>query len=212
MERSVRKRRVVLLPLIAFTLVAMVAVLAAAVWTVRTPSQRRQGGFLAQLPGLAESATPGQPSAGRLDEVVEVPTETIAAWKTAIVVRDAETVSRLDAAILAEPDKYVDLLKSSALSDGNERVRAFATRELGKFKRLELVPSFERLLTDGSAYVRKNAAWALGELGSQGNTGTAARQTQVELQHIAARDPSDDVRAAARVALDQLRSREDRAR
>ena len=51
--------------------------------------------------------------------------------------------------------------------DANERVRAFSTRVLGKFKQVELAETFERLLEDGSPFVRQNAAWALGELGAE---------------------------------------------
>jgi HEAT repeat protein len=128
----------------------------------------------------------------------------LADWRTAITIRDADAVTKLDSIFLEAPAAFLDALKKSAGSDDNERVRAFSTRELGKFKRAELAPTFTRLLDDKSPSVRKNAAWALGELGTGGEGRAAARQALAELRHVIKHDPADEVRAAARATLETL--------
>jgi hypothetical protein len=119
-------------------------------------------------------------------------------WRSAILLKDAGTVIALDMTFRQMPDRYTGALAKSAEADDNERVRAFSTRVLGKFKSPAEAPLYERLLADKSPYVRQNAAWALGELGA------AAEPAVAELQKASARDPATDVRAAAKAALGKL--------
>lgn len=119
-------------------------------------------------------------------------------WRKAILVKDAASVVALDVMFRAMPDRYTSALATSAEGDESERVRAFSTRVLGKFKDAAEAPLYQRLLTDKSPYVRQNAAWALGELGPAAAPGVA------ELQKASARDPANDVRAAAKDALQKL--------
>ena len=119
-------------------------------------------------------------------------------WRTAILVKDAPSVIALDLTFRQMPDRYTAALAASAETDGNERVRAFSTRVLGKLKSSAEAPLYRRLLADQSPYVRQNAAWALGELGP------AAAPAVAELQRASARDPANDVRAAAKAALGKL--------
>ncbi len=116
-------------------------------------------------------------------------------WRTAILVKDAPSVVALDLTFRQMPDRYRAALAAIAESDENERVRAFSTRVLGKLKNAAEAPLYRRLLTDRSPFVRQNAVWALGELGS------AAGPAVAELQKASAHDPANDVRAAARAAL-----------
>jgi hypothetical protein len=119
-------------------------------------------------------------------------------WRTAILGKDAPSVSALDLTFRQTPDRYTVALATSAESDANERVRAFSTRVLGKLRNPALAPLYQRLLADRSPFVRQNAAWALGELGA------AAAPAVAELQKASARDPANDVRAAAKAALAKL--------
>jgi HEAT repeat protein len=119
-------------------------------------------------------------------------------WRTAILVKDAQSVIALDQTFRQMPDRYTAALAKSAESDENERVRAFSTRVLGKLKNTAEAPLYRHLLADQSPYVRQNAAWALGELGP------AAAPAVAELQKTSARDPATDVRAAAKAALAKL--------
>lgn len=129
---------------------------------------------------------------------------TIEMWREAILQKDADTVVRLDLSFREAPERYIAALVGRARSDANDRVRAFSTRELGKLVRAELAPQFERLLTDVSPYVRQNAAWALGELGSLPDGRSAAQSALANLRHMGARDPAGEVRSAARNALARL--------
>ena len=99
------------------------------------------------------------------------------AWRGAIAHRDPDVVTKLDATFREQPDRYASALVDSARSDGDERVRAFSTRVLGKLGRAELAAVFSGLLADGSPYVRLNAAWALGELSAAGKAPPATRAT-----------------------------------
>jgi hypothetical protein len=128
----------------------------------------------------------------------------MSSWRTAILVRDADAVLALDREFLGAPDRYGDALTTCAQTDGDERVRAFCTRVLGKFKSSERVALFERLLSDKSSYVRQNAAWALGELAETTNGLIVTRHALAELRHVQAKDPAGDVRAAAKGALEKL--------
>lgn len=139
------------------------------------------------------------PPAPETPEVIAKEVEgTMGRWRTAILVKDAPSVVALDLTFRQKPDRYTAALATSAESDGNERVRAFSTRVLGKLKNSAETPLYQRLLADHSPFVRQNAAWALGELGP------AAAPAVAELQKASARDPANDVRAAAKDALRKL--------
>jgi hypothetical protein len=147
--------------------------------------------FSSTGPGLAPP-TPETP-----EMVAEHVAAEMSRWRTAIATKDAATVIALDLAFRQDPDRYVDALVKNAETDSNERVRAFSTRVLGKLKRPDQAPVFQKLLADKSPYVRQNAAWALGELGG------AAAPALAELRH-AARDSAHDVRLAAQDALGKV--------
>jgi HEAT repeat protein len=129
---------------------------------------------------------------------------TMARWRTAVLVKDAQAVVALDQVFRQLPDRFADALAGSAETDGNERVRAFSTRVLGKLRRPELAPLYGRLLADRSVFVRQNAAWALGELGGVQDGRAAAAGALAELRQVGARDPANEVRLAARDALGKL--------
>jgi HEAT repeat protein len=131
-------------------------------------------------------------------------TASLAAWRQAILVKDADAVVRLDRAFVNDPARYRAALIESAQSETDERVRAFSARVLGKQKNPALAEVFEALLADKSAFVRQNAAWALGELAADADGRTAARRAVAELRHARARDPAVDVRTAAKGALARL--------
>jgi hypothetical protein len=131
-------------------------------------------------------------------------TGAMTAWRGAILHHDADTVVSLDRAFLGDPRTFTPALVESAKGDGNERVRAFSTRVLGKLRDAALVETFAALLDDGSPYVRQNAAWALGELGRQESGRAAARRTTEELRRLGRRDKAPDVRVAANEALEKL--------
>jgi len=128
----------------------------------------------------------------------------MSSWRTAILVRDADAVLALDREFLGAPDRYAEALTACAQTDSDERVRAFCTRVLGKFKSSERAPLFESLLADKSPYVRQNAAWALGELAETTNGHIVTRHALAELRHVQAKDPAGDVRMAAKGALEKL--------
>lgn len=119
-------------------------------------------------------------------------------WHAAILAKDAPTVIAIDTTFRQAPDRFLVALAKSAETDENERVRAFSTRVLGKLKSPDEAPLYRRLLADKSPYVRQNAAWALGELGTAGAPAVA------ELQRASRNDPATDVRAAAKAALGKL--------
>jgi hypothetical protein len=152
------------------------------------------------LPGGAAAA----PKPETPEEVAHEVAGAVASWRSAILAKDADTVVKLDGAFRAAPARYLDALIESASKDPNERVRAFSTRVLGKLRRVELTQTFERLLEDGSPFVRQNAAWALGELGPGAIEPAAVKHALAELRHVRARDPAGDVRSAARDAIDRL--------
>jgi hypothetical protein len=144
----------------------------------------------ADLPPTAPPETP-EMTAKQVDHVM-------GRWRTAILVKDAPSVVALDLTFRQLPGRYTAALAASAETDGNERVRAFSTRVLGKLRSSTEAPLYRRLLADQSPYVRQNAAWALGELGP------AAAPAVAELQRASVRDPANDVRAAAKAALRKL--------
>ena len=159
---------------------------------------------LAALPAGGASAPPSLLSPESPEDVAKQVAATLEAWRRAVVNRDADTVVKLDLAFVGTPARYLEALKRSALSDGEERVRAFSTRVLGKLKQSGLAETFERLLEDESPYVRQNAAWALGELGADAEGRAAAQHAVAGLRRLTKRDPAGDVRSAARGALASL--------
>lgn len=153
----------------------------------------------------AEPATvPTLPVPETPEAIAQDVTASLAAWRQAILVKDADAVVRLDRAFVNDPARYRAALIESARSETDERVRAFSTRVLGKQKNPALAEVFEALLADKSAFVRQNAAWALGELAADADGRTAARRAVAELRHARARDPAVDVRTAAKGALARL--------
>jgi HEAT repeat protein len=156
----------------------------------------------AYFPNFPETApSPVAPTAEALDQRIQA---VLSDWRTAILVRDADSLMKVDGIFLETPAMYLDALKKTASSDDNERVRAFSTRELGKFKRVDLAPTFTQLLADKSRFVRQNAAWALGELTAIDDGRAAARQAIAELRRVVTHDPADEVRAAARATLERM--------
>jgi HEAT repeat protein len=138
------------------------------------------------------------------DQIAAEVTRALESWREAILAKDADSVMLLDRAFLAAPDRYRAALEASAKGERDERVRAFSTRELGKYKNPQLAALFEALLADRSPFVRQNAAWALGELAAQDDGRAAARHAAGELRHARAKDPAPDVRSAAKIALARL--------
>jgi HEAT repeat protein len=128
----------------------------------------------------------------------------LAAWQKAVLEKDAGTVVKLDAAFREAPGRFGDALARSAKDAPDERVRAFSTRVLGKLKQVERAELFEQLLDDASPYVRQNAAWALGELGTETEGRMATKQALADLRHLRAGDPAGDVRSAASGAIEKL--------
>jgi HEAT repeat protein len=153
-------------------------------------------GFSSRPFGAAGAALPPPPETPEM--IAKQVNEAMDRWRKAIVLKDAPSVVALDLMFRGTPDRYTAALTRSAETDENERVRAFSTRVLGKFKNVAEAPVYQRLLADKSPYVRQNAAWALGELGAAAAPAVAALQT------ASARDPAKDVRAAATVALEKL--------
>ena len=117
-------------------------------------------------------------------------------WRSAIISKNADVVERLDLAFASDPPTFAAALMKSARTDSEERVRSFSTRVLGKLKVGQSTELMRDLLSDHSAYVRFNAAWALGELQDHSAT-PRLRQLQ---QH----DRSPIVRSSAGESLKKL--------
>jgi len=126
------------------------------------------------------------------------------AWRQAILDRQKDTVLTLDEAFTLLPGLYGPALLKSAQTDDDERVRAFSTRVLGKFRNPRLVGDFMRLLADKSPFVRENAAWALGELAKVPGGRGLAQEAVDALRQVAGDDPATQVKAAATNALRAL--------
>jgi HEAT repeat protein len=152
----------------------------------------------------ARTESPEWPRQETEQEVAQEVKASLAAWRQAILDKDAEVVQSLDRAFLSSPGRYRSGLEKSARGDADERVRAFSTRVLGKQKSVDLVPLFETLLSDKSPFVRQNAAWALGELAAVDEGRIAARHAAAGLRLARAKDPAPDVRTAAKGALARL--------
>jgi HEAT repeat protein len=138
------------------------------------------------------------------EQIANEVASSLASWRRAILDRNADAVVALDSAFLSSPDRYRESLEQSAKTETDDRVRAFSTRELGKYRNPVLAALFEAQLADKSPYVRQNAAWALGELAAQDEGRAAARRAVAELRHARAKDPASDVRSAAGSALARL--------
>ena len=170
---------------------------------LQAPDGPTQRGFAASdtgTPGIALEAQPPETP----EQISAQVAGTLATWRQAILVKDAETVLSLDRAFLTSPDRYRAALVESAKGEADERVRAFSTRVLGKQKNPALAELFEALLADKSPFVRQNAAWALGELAAGEDGRAAAQRAVAELRHARAKDPAPDVRTAAKGALARL--------
>jgi HEAT repeat protein len=152
-------------------------------------------------PGGTPPAWPRQESEAQIAQEVDT---SLAAWRQAILDKNADVVQSLDRVFLSSPERYRSALEKSARSDADGRVRAFSTRVLGKQKSAALAPLFETLLADKSPFVRQNAAWALGELAVLDDGRVAARHAVAELRLARAKDPAPDVRTAAKGALARL--------
>lgn len=153
-----------------------------------------------QFPGFSTRpfATPPPPPPETPDQVAHQVEAAMMSWRTAILTQDAPTVLALDRDFRDRPDRFRAALEKSAQSDGNERVRAFSTRVLGKLKDAAEAPVFKRLLADASPFVRQNAAWGLGELGDAGSGAVA------QLRRARTRDSAEAVRLAAKDALGKV--------
>jgi HEAT repeats len=171
----------------------------------RRPASASDDPGAERFQGFSSRPFSGVGSSGPAGVVAETPEAAAAQvdgvmgrWRSAILVKDAPTVIALDMTFRQAPERFTPALAKSAETDQNERVRAFSTRVLGKLKNADEAPLYKRLLDDKSPYVRQNAAWALGELGSAGAPAVA------ELQRASRSDPANDVRAAAKTALGKL--------
>jgi HEAT repeat protein len=171
----------------------------------RAEQQRAAGESTSRGLGAEAVAPPTFPAVPETPEAIaEEVAASLAAWRQAILVRDADTVVRLDRTFLNATQRYGAALVESAKHESDERVRAFSTRVLGKQKNAALADLFESLLADKSPFVRQNAAWALGELAADADGRVAARRAVAELRHARSKDPAADVRSAAKGALARL--------
>jgi hypothetical protein len=185
--------------------VLVTAVLAVAVGSVlftvsRSPSHPSvapvppaAGGFVV---APATAPVPAPAPIGPADQQV---LSVMQAWRQAILVHDADTVLACDRSFLGDGPAFTPALVDSARADADERVRAFSTRVLGKLGDPKLAQVFRGLLEDPSAFVRENAAWALGELGRPGSVAGG------DLQKVKKHDKAEAVRRAAGEALDRIR-------
>ncbi len=175
----------------------------------------RWRGFVATVPGIpsrplprsaptaaTSTSTPGAPvpapPPNREDEAI------MDRWRQAILEKRTETILDLDQDFALEAARFGPLLEVSAGTDPDDRVRAFSTRVLGKYKNVAAANVFDRLLSDKSEFVRQNAAWALGELAAQPAGRQAAERSAGQLRQLQESDSSSDVRKAAAATLQKL--------
>jgi hypothetical protein len=150
-------------------------------------------------PSFAVAPAPRSPEPPASPSPEEVVDRIMQAWRAAILSHDADTVLMCDRTFLTEPGRYTAALVKSAQSDGDDRVRAFSTRVLGKLDDPLLIEIFRKQLADPSPFVRENAAWALGELA------TPAAGAAGDLEKTMKHDKADAVRRAAEQALGKVR-------
>ncbi len=125
-------------------------------------------------------------------------------WRHGILDKNREEVLDCDETFMTDAQRFGPQLEVFAQSEPDDRVRAFSTRVLGKYKNVAAVNVFQRLLTDRSEFVRQNAAWALGELAARPRGRELAAVALGDLQRLQESDPAPDVRNAAGVALKKL--------
>jgi hypothetical protein len=136
---------------------------------------------------------------------VASPVDTVMAeWRNGILLKNTEAVLAADAVFRREPERFLEALMKLAETDGDERVRAFSTRVLGKLVDPACAPLLTRLLGDKSPYVRMNAAWALGELAVTPEGHAAAAPALRSLHRLEELDPTRDAREAAARAARRL--------
>jgi HEAT repeats len=179
----------------------------------------RWRGFAAEVPGIPSRpaqapadtpVAPGGPGSPLPSAAGEAPPPnrndeaTMDRWRRAILERRTEEILDLDQDFALEPAHYGPLLELSAGNDPDDRVRAFSTRVLGKYKNVAAANVFDRLLADRSEFVRQNAAWALGELAERPSGREAANRSAGQLRQLQESDASPDVRKAAADALKKL--------
>jgi hypothetical protein len=161
----------------------------------QTPAQ-----LVTPPPVLSESTKRKQGLVGPFPISVETPEQARAigqlmnAWREAIISKNIEDINRINLSFNHYGVANIPFLKELSSKDQNERVRAFATRVLGKMKVAELQAFFIDLLQqDASSFVRGNAAWALGNLGNV----NALPVLRITVDS----DESDKVRASAQEAI-----------
>jgi hypothetical protein len=159
-----------------------------------TPSG--SGSVGASADSAAVSSTPAPAPSEAVQQKPKEPLYDL--WRSAILTKNAQQVLAVERSFLGDRARFHDGLAGLAENDGEERVRSFSIRVLGKFAMAGDVDLFTRLLeNDPSPYVRQNAAWALGELGLVTAAGA--------LNRVSEGDPDKDVRAAAAGALTRIR-------
>lgn len=118
-------------------------------------------------------------------------------WRQAIIIKSIKDIERLGLEIKRYKQDTVPFLRKLVLEDENERVRAFATRALGRMARSDLNSLFMGLLqNDTSKFVRENAAWSLGKTG---NANTVSL-----LEKIVSQDESERVRQVAQESIENI--------
>lgn len=112
-------------------------------------------------PSVTATPSPSRPGPERPAPAAGL-TPVGARWRVAILESKRHEVLALVAELRRQPTGRDDLLLLAA--DGEERVRAYAMRELGRRRDAALASVFSAALTDPSSPVRENARWALDEL------------------------------------------------
>jgi hypothetical protein len=174
--------------------VGLVAVVAVGLM-IHQRSQPEHGDGLAGGPARLRQA-PGHPEpwseAGNISEEQQHDS-VMQMWREAILNQRSEDVLACDRIFRDNSRRFDAALRRSAKSDPEDRVRAFSTRVLGKFRDPALAELFRELLKDSHQYVRSNAAWGLGQLGGENNLAV--------LDQVRRSDREPYVREAASKAL-----------
>ncbi|HLD35926.1 MAG TPA: HEAT repeat domain-containing protein [Planctomycetota bacterium] len=120
-------------------------------------------------------------------------------WRQSVLTRNITQINQLDSQIKGCGNEAIPFLTKLAKEDRNERVRAFATRILGRMNLSDLFSLFVELLkNDTSAFVRENSCWSLSRLGNI--------EALEILQKVADSDSSAQVRKAASEAIEKIKS------